>query len=649
MNEDLKISFQKDREKLFNKKVLLRDGFKFCIELSLLTEEYIIKILGNKKYKFSILASGGFSRRELSPYSDIDIMFLLPDEGDYSEEINEIITSFWDAGIEISHTVRTMSDAERFLEEDLHSFTQFFETRFLYGSKRLFNSWNNNLFKILSDEKRKTLIHEYIEDFDKRHKKYGDSPKVLEPNIKYTAGGLRDLQSVEWMYSIKNNLILSDEQELTQTELFLKRIKDEKIISPREYKRIKQSYEYILRSRNLLHFVSERRNDRMEFRFQEKIAKLLDYDSENWKQYMVEYFNSSSIVNRFSKTMMKKFLDEITQPLSDYLTIELDEDFALKGGRIITKRKRLLSHSSLMRAFYYRGLHSARFDKEVRSLITESVLVLEEESKEEKYPTVFFREILKLPNNVADTLAAMNELGVLGLFLPEWKDLVGFYQPGVYHCYTADEHTLIALKNLEALGESSDRMGIIFKGTERKDLLFMGILLHDIAKPISVSGHEIIGAEYADTICARLGYNTEEVQLVKFLVHHHLIMEQVAFRRNLNDPVTLNNFASQLPSVRALNMLYLLTFADLSAVSPVIWTQWKSDLLYELYSKTLKILQEDIDAESLLNKEIENTTNEVNRSNQTVVKEHINAIDDLSYFNFFSEEEIKEHAEIIGK
>ncbi len=647
---ELKKSLQSERDKLFKKKAFLNNGFNFCVSLSLLIEEYIIKILNGKKFKFSILASGGFSRRELSPYSDIDVMFLLPEgDDDYSSEINQIITNLWDCGIEISHTVRKMSDAKKFLDEDLHSFTQFFETRFLFGSKKLYNDWNKNLFNLLDESKKINLMQEYFEDFRKRHLKYGDSPKVLEPNIKFTAGGLRDLQSVEWMYSIKNNINLSEDQELTQTELFLKRIKSEKIISEREYRRIKKSYEWLLRTRNLLHYVSGRRNDRLEFQNQEKIAELLDYDKDNWKEFMSHYFDASSLVHRFSKTMMKKFQEEITKPVSDYLTIELDEDFQLKGGKIITQRKRLLSLSSMMRAFYYRGLHAARFDRDLRSLITESVIALEEKEEQENYPTVFFREILNLPANVGDTLAAMNELGVLGIFMPEFRELIGFYQPGVYHCYTADEHTLIALKNLEELAERSDRMGTIYKGINRRDLLFISVLLHDIAKPISVSGHEIIGAEMANTICTRLGYSNKEKELVQFLVQHHLTMEQVAFRRNLNDPTTLNNFASIFPSHRALNMLYLLTYADLSAVSPAIWTQWKSDLLYELYSKTSTILKNKIDAESLLSKSIEETANGVKSLGETVIKEHIKAIDDLSYFNFFSEEEIKEHAEIIER
>lgn len=647
---ELRNEFKNERESLFGAKQLTENGFKFSVSLSLLVEEYISRILAGKKFDFAIVASGGFSRRELSPHSDIDMMFILPEkEEDYFEEITEVITNFWDCGIEVSHTVRKMEDARKFLEEDLHSFTQFFETRFLFGSKRLYNAWNKNLFSILSEEKRVELIRQYFADLIQRHSKYGDSPKVLEPNVKYTAGGLRDLQAVEWMYSIKYNLILTNEEERTQTEIFLDRLKEEETISEREHKRIKQSYEWILRTRNLLHFISKRKNDRLDFTYQEKIAALLDYDRIDWMNFMKHYFDASGLVHRFSRTMMKRYKEEITQPVSEYLTIELDEDFILRGGKITTRRKRLLSVSAMMRAFYYRGLHNAIFDRELRTLITESVNAYEDDESSTNYPTVFFREILNLPHNVGATLASMNELGVLAIFLPEFKELIGFYQPGVYHCYTADEHTLIAMKNLEKLDSRDDKMRIIYRSVERKDLLLLAVLLHDIAKPISVSGHEIIGAEIADSVCSRLGYSEEDNRLVQFLVQHHLTMEQIAFRRNLNDPITLNNFADLFYTKKALPMLYLLTYADLSAVNPQIWTQWKSDLLYELYSKTSQMLEDKVKAENILKAEMLETTGNVKLNGHKALNHHINSIDDLSYFNFFSEDEIKEHAEAIQK
>ena len=163
--------------------------------------------------------------------------------------------------------------------------------------------------------------------------------------------------------------------------------------------------------------------------------------------------------------------------------------------------------------------------------------------------SVFFREILKLPKNVGQTLSVMNELGVLSSFLPEFEDLIGFLQHGVYHCYTADEHTLITIKNVEMLEKDTSPLGKIYNNLKNREILHLALLFHDIAKPINISGHEIIGAEMASSIMNRLGYSDEEIEHVTFLVHSHLVMEQVAFRRNLNDPETLNNFTSKFISV----------------------------------------------------------------------------------------------------
>jgi [protein-PII] uridylyltransferase len=243
----------------------------------------------------------------------------------------------------------------------------------------------------------------------------------------------------------------------------------------------------------------------------------------------------------------------------------------------------------------------------------------------------------------------MNELGVLGAFLPEFKDLIGFFQPGVYHCYTSDEHTLIALKNLEELGTDSSNVSKMFSSIKNKDLLYLAVLFHDIAKPISVSGHEIIGAEIASSVMERLGYDQQEIYLVQFLVRYHLSMEQTAFRRNLNDPSTLNKFAEMFPNPEALDFLYLLTYADLSAVSSVVWTQWKSDLLSELYRKTKVILEDGISGEELLHADTLEAVNGYDSSEDEAFKEHVASINDIAYLQIYSEEEINQHVEEIEK
>jgi [protein-PII] uridylyltransferase len=239
---EIKNQFKREKEKLFTDSEMLKDAFKLCINYSLLVEEYIFKVLAKKKVKCVLAAAGSFSRRELSPYSDIDLMFILKKTEGYEKEIEESVALLWDIGIEISHTVREFSDIDKFLAEDLTSFTQFFETRFLIGNKELYKKWNEKILSVLNDSHKERLIMQYFADIKKRHVKYGNSPKVLEPNVKSSAGGLRDFQTIEWIYLIKNNIIISTQEEVTQTEQLLLTMKNEKFIDRRIANRLLNSY-----------------------------------------------------------------------------------------------------------------------------------------------------------------------------------------------------------------------------------------------------------------------------------------------------------------------------------------------------------------------------------------------------------------------
>lgn len=642
----IKEQFLADRDEVFREHDKHKDAFKFCVRYSLLVEEYVYRILAGRKFNFVIASLGSFSRRELAPFSDIDMMIITKSVEENEAEIKSAVTELWDCGIEVSHTVREFEDIKHFLKEDLHAFTQFFETRYLLGRKDIYGEWNQLLFEQITDKDKFNLINEFFQDTKERYSKYGASPKVLEPNIKFSAGCLRDIHLIEWMYALKNDMLLSEQSESTQTEKFLTHLKMNKVVNSKEITRILEAYKVILNARIYLHKFNDRDNDRLEFSYQEKIANALEI---GWHDYMKEFFKSTSNINRFSRTMRKRFEEQISKPISEYLTINLDEDFTLKGKVISINSDKLLSLPEMMRSFYYRGLHDGRFDENLRSLIIESVNEYEETQAEELSSSVFFREILKLPRNVGKTLQTMNELGLLGAFLTQFKDLVGFFQPGVYHCYTADEHTLIALRNIEHVAEKDEHLGVIYENLVKKDLLYLAVLFHDIAKPISVAGHEIIGCEIAANIMEKLGYALNEINLVKFLVRHHLTMEQVAFRRNLNDGSTLDNFSSLFNSLLSLDMLYILTYGDLSAVSPVIWTKWKSDLLYELYSKTYEMLKTRISGEELLYSDTLQIMNGINEMTDDSTKDHVESINDVGYLSFYSQREINKHAEEIAK
>ena len=284
-------------------------------------------------------------------------------------------------------------------------------------------------------------------------------------------------------------------------------MKENKITSADESSRVLSSYKLILSVRNLMHLESKQKNDRFEFNEQIRIAKIFGFEEDALTDFMRIYFNSAVILNRFSKSMIKKFYDDSFSSLPASLSIILDDDFEMKGRVISMRENAQLTMSDILRAFYYRGLHSARFDESLRSYIVDKFETTDRYQFQESESSVFFREILKLPKNVGQTLYVMNELGALGAFMHEFKDLNGFLQHGVYHSYTADEHTLIAIQNVEKLANENSQLGRIFNKLKDKEKLFLGLLLHDIAKPINISGHEIIGAELASSIMYRMGYS----------------------------------------------------------------------------------------------------------------------------------------------
>ncbi|NWF89981.1 MAG: HD domain-containing protein [Ignavibacteriaceae bacterium] len=648
-----KSQFKASKEEFFEKGFGKKNALKASMEYSLLVEEHIQKLVVGKKSNFALVSAGSFSRRELSPFSDIDLMFITHSVKEVKNEISEVVQKLWDNGIDVSHTVREFSDIEKFLKTDLHTFTQFFETRLLFGSESIYNEWNDILFSQLTAKVQKNIVSELIKDIGDRYQKYGDSPKTLEPNVKLSPGGLRDFQAVEWMYILLNKTLLNKQNETTQAESFIELLKSANIISQTEAKILLISYNQILNARNLIHLYSLQKNDRLEFNLQKKIANLNSLEKDGLTVYMKEYFSAANAIQRFSYGMVKYFEEAAAITTSNNLTIDLDDDFSLAGKKLYLKHSLKLTFSDILRAFYYTGLNNAHLDENLRRLVLEFVENYTAIDTFDAESAVFFREILKLEKNVGNTLALMNQFGVLGILLPAFKDLVGFVQHGVYHCYTTDEHTLLTIKNIEKLNRNTSNLGKILDNIENKEILYLGLLFHDIAKPINIAGHEILGVEIAASILYTLGYTDQEIEKVTLLVRNHLYMEQIAFRRNLSDPETLNNFTANFKSVEELDLLYLVTYADLSAVNPAVWTSWKSELLAELYRKSRSMLEEQISGEELLMSGSYFVPGEISKHSELIsdehVQEHMESITDSSYIYQFSDKEIAKHIEEIQK
>ena len=629
-----------DTEKIFN------EPFKFCIDYSNLTEEYVKNAAKNLSDNIAILATGSFCRKELSPLSDIDLMFFVSEdvnENDF-DIIKSVISELWQNDVEASHTIRTISDIDKFYESDIQSFTQFFETRFIAGNRALYDEMQARVIDKISGEGKEKILNLLLEEVELKNAKYGASPKVLQPNVKHSAGGLRDLHLSEWIYIVENNEFLVPEGNFTQTENFTRQLKTSQKLGEYETEKVKESYAFILGVRNVIHKLNKGGRDRLSFELQEEIAKIIPEYSGDWRKFMNEYFSASISLNRFLRTLIKMCKIKGNEALTDYLAIDLDDDFRTFDNALYCNKQCALDVETIIRAFYYRGKYDVMLSPDLRLQIIEAIEKIKKSEEEFSYlSTQYFREIFKLEKNVGRTLRSMNEMGLLGALIPEFQDLIGFFQPGVYHAYTADEHTIIAIEKLEELKEQHSPLAKIYHAIENKDVLYLGVFFHDIGKPINLEGHEIIGADIADSVMSRMGFDGEKIERVKFLVRYHLTMEQTAFRRNLNDPVTLDAFASLFPSVEALEQLYLLTYADLSAVNPRVWTQWKSELLYELFRKTRDIIKEKISAQDLLQNRRKKIERKIKPEKNPEIQEHLSLIDDVGYVETFTREEIEKH------
>ncbi|CUS91266.1 HD domain-containing protein, partial [Candidatus Kryptonium thompsonii] len=305
-----------------------------------------------------------------------------------------------------------------------------------------------------------------------------------------------------------------------------------------------------------------------------------EFDKKAVEIFMRDYYLRAREILMFNKIFVMGFEERFKPGWTGEVEL-LDQNFSIYDGRAIALNsyREFLTTEEIFRAFLYKCKTGADFDENLKRTIINSASKVSFTNDVEV--NKIFLEILNSKSGVASALKLMHEFEILGRYIPEFGKLTGLYQHNRYHYFTVDEHTLKAVENAERLGDADSRLGEIFRNLERRDILYLAILFHDAGKAVKVEGHSDIGAELARDFLMRI--NFDAVDDVCFLVKNHLLMEQVAFRRNFYEPETLYHFASNFKTKEQLDMLYILTYADLSAVNPEVWTSWKSQLLEELY------------------------------------------------------------------
>ena len=544
--------------------------------------------------RFALIAQGGYGRGELNPHSDVDLLFLYSWKvSPFVEAATEtLLHTLWDAGLQVGHAIRSVSDCARLAESDMRVRTSLLDARFLCGDFALYQEFEKNVAPRLVKKSIRRFIREKLEENRARHSQYGGSVYLLEPEVKEGEGGLRDIQTARWIAQAK--LRAKDLDALALTG----------IVSPADIAHLKESQDFLLRVRNELHFSSGRHQDQLTFEQQEHVSSALGFQGEGSLRgvevFMRTYYMHAAQISRLSALIIHRLTDCDRPGFgADYVFGRtLREGIRLTKGHLTVTKADVIKNrpENLIRIFDDAQKYRCRLTHETRELLRQNLALIDDEFRRSAGANTPFFSILKWKDSVYETLAEMHRTGVLGAFIPEFGRLLCMVLHDAYHIYTVDQHSLHLIKEIERLkaGEYAESLPLLTqlgRESENIELLYLGMMFHDIGKGFG-GGHSEIGARMVRPIARRMRLNADDGALVEFLVRHHLLMTHTAFRRDLEDEKTIFDFARIMGSVNNLKMLYLLTFADVKAVGPEVWNPWKASLLGELYVKALNLLEE---------------------------------------------------------
>jgi [protein-PII] uridylyltransferase len=551
---------------------------------------------------FDIVATGGYGRRELCPHSDIDLLFLLPYKRTVRVEqiVEYMLYMLWDLGLKVGHAVRSEEECLRHAREDVTIRTNLLETRLLWGDGRLLTSLKKRFVKEVVAPSAQAFVVAKLSERDERHRRMGDSRYVLEPNVKEGKGGLRDLQTLFWISKYLYQVETLD--ELVERGVLLRE----------EAARFAKAQNFLWTVRCHLHYLTARAEDRLTFDVQSEIGRRMGYTDHagavSVERFMKHYFLFAKDVGDLTRIFCAAIEAEQKRPprfnlLRFTLARRKEVDgFRLDGERLNLRHDRQFREEpvDMIRLFHVAqeqelDVHPHALRALTRSLGSVSRLRNDPEANR------LFLEMLTGAKDPEATLRRMNEAGVLGRFLPDFGRVVAQMQYDMYHAYTVDEHTLLAIGILHKMetGALKDELPLahqVIQKLESRRALYVALLLHDVAKGRG-GDHSVLGAKMAEKVCPRLGLSAEETETVVWLVRHHLDMSFTAFKRDFEDDRTVTDFVTLVQSPERLRLLLVLTTADICAVGNGRWNGWKATLLAELYDRGEERMSGGVSAE----------------------------------------------------
>ena len=535
----------------------------------------------------AMIAVGGYGRGEMAPFSDIDVMFLMPTKTSKKHEgaIEFILYLLWDLGLKIGHSTRSINEAITTGRDDQTVMTSFLEMRLVCGNSALWTKLSKALRSEISKKKPLAFVEEKLAERDLRHKRFDDTRYVVEPNVKDGKGGLRDLHSLFWIvkYAYRVDGIMD--------------VLAKGVLRDAEARRFASAQRFLWTVRCHSHFHAGRAEERLDFDAQMAIALRMGFADRVgmraverfMKRYYLAIRHVGDLTRIFCAVMETDFRKQLTFWRPDFLRTKNLDPFYIESGRVRLRENLRFRDDPLriFRLFSIAQTYNADVHPQSLQRVTRGLPSVGEKIREDPEANSLFLDILTANKNSERVLRLMNECGVLGKFLPDFGRIVAMMQFDMYHSYTVDEHTLKAIGILQAIeaGDLKITAPVATKAMpeiQSRRALFVATLLHDIAKGRG-GDHSILGAEVALLVCPRLGLTPEETETVSWLVRHHLLMSKTAFRYDLNDPKTIQDFAAIVQSPERLKLLLVLTVADIRAVGPNIWNGWKAALMRDLY------------------------------------------------------------------
>lgn len=557
--------------------------------------------LGHWKDRIALLGLGGYGRKQMSPYSDIDLLFVRPEEapeGIY-RGIRSILYLLWDAKVELGHSVRTVNECCSEADKDLAVLTSLMDTRLIWGDDRIYRDLVINRERLIGETEPLDLYSRIEGEIRKSYEKFGHTIYLLEPHLKEGPGSLRYIQLIAWL--VRLIFGCKDLEDLPVAGL----------CSRKELENVQEGGFFLGELRARLHFLASRRDDRLKFDAQSILAEQMGYgdtpERRGVESFMREYYRHASTMDFFGRQMLARARLFLRPKIASGIKrLKLDNEFYIGAGGINHAHPDDFGKTcpEILEAFHKVSETRCNLDIRLVDLIQDRLRYLRDDMLDDPTANGLFLEIFRTRGAVATASSAMMKTGFLEWFVPPFAWIRFLPQHDVYHQYTVDLHTIAVLENIDSFGGRGDNsddqlLRSIFAKLEKPEILYLAGLFHDIAKGRG-PGHDVRGEQLARPVLVRLGLSPEDIDDVCFLIRNHLAMTHLAFKKDLHDHAPVNRFAENIMDKRRLDLLFLLTHADLRAVGPTAFNSWRKMLLEELYYRTLDIIEgEGLDGEDL--------------------------------------------------